>query len=105
RSPHIIGLEWPRPGISFFHRIFSDFSTFQVVGVADPFAIPLALSPRNEGQLVCASTRQASVKIVKTKMAWRKNITEVKLVNHPSQCQYVLFLELAPPLFLIAFPH
>ena len=55
----MIGLEWPKPGIAFRHRTFSDFSTFQTVAVAAPLAIPSALAPRNQGQFVCAPAGNA----------------------------------------------
>ena len=59
-SPQIIGLEWPKPGITVFHRTFSDFSMFQAVAVSAPLAMPLAWVPRKEGQFVCAIAGNAS---------------------------------------------
>src|SRR5262249_18551584 len=53
--PHMIGLEWPRPGIGVFHFTFSPAGTFHWVGVAKPSAIPLAFGPRDIGQgMSCA---------------------------------------------------
>src|SRR5882757_5309019 len=56
----MIGLEWPRPGIAFFHKKFSHFSAFQAETVVSPLAIPVAFAPRNEGQFDCAAAEHAS---------------------------------------------
>src|SRR4051812_39345336 len=53
----MIGLEWPRPGMGVFQRMFSEVWTFQVVGVSSDGASPLAKGPRKEGQLVSAPER------------------------------------------------
>src|SRR5258708_1804819 len=50
RSPQITGLEWPRPGISVFHKTWSPFSPSHCTGGA-PLPTPLAAGPRNCGQL------------------------------------------------------
>src|SRR5258708_7079246 len=50
--PQTTGLEWPKPGIGTFQRMFSDFSAFQVVAVSNPSAMPQAFVPRKEGQLM-----------------------------------------------------
>src|SRR6185503_9234937 len=51
--PHTTGLECPRPGISVFHLVFSDFSAFQVTAEGCPSTTPEAPGPRNWGQF-CA---------------------------------------------------
>jgi|ERR1700691_155039 hypothetical protein len=50
RSPQTTGLEWPRPGIAVFQRMFLPDSTFHSMGGA-PAPTPLAEGPRNWGQL------------------------------------------------------
>jgi hypothetical protein len=47
KSPHTMGLEFPRPGMSVFQRTFS--VALQVTG-ASPTAIPSATGPRQYGQ-------------------------------------------------------
>jgi len=51
RSPHTTGLEWPKPGIAVFQRMFLPDSTFHSVG-GEPAPTPLAEGPRNWGQFV-----------------------------------------------------
>ena len=50
RSPQITGLEWARPGMRVFQRIFSPVSPFQDAGKLWPSATPEADGPRNDGQ-------------------------------------------------------
>src|SRR5579872_4253190 len=59
RSPQMIGLEWPRPGISAFQRIFLPDSPFHSIG-GEPVPTPLAPSPRNCGQFESAATAEAA---------------------------------------------
>src|SRR6185295_1813673 len=53
RSPQIIGLEWPRPGMGVFHKMLIDFSTSQAVGGLLPSPTPAPFGPRKDGQF-CA---------------------------------------------------
>src|SRR5437016_1963047 len=54
-----MGLLCPRPGIEVFHFTFCDFGTSQLVGTGQPSKIPLALGPRNDGQLISVAGRAA----------------------------------------------
>ncbi len=51
RSPQMIGLEWPRPGIGVFQSTLPPVSGSQAVGGFWPSATPDALGPRKDGQL------------------------------------------------------
>src|SRR6185436_9071403 len=74
RSPQTIGLEWLRPGIGVFHRMFfagpTAASPFQVSGSV-AVATPEASAPRNDGQFAvgasCVSrarTRRRSMGVI-----------------------------------------
>ena len=59
RSPQTIGLEWARPGISTFQRMFAPVTPLKVSGKSWPSATPEAEGPRNPGQSVGAAVRAA----------------------------------------------
>src|SRR6187200_2169333 len=61
RSPQTTGLEWARPGIAVFQRMFFAFGPFQVSGRFWPSATPLAFGPRKDGQLPFAGAAAGSV--------------------------------------------
>src|SRR5688500_9753844 len=59
RSPHTIGLEWPRPGIGVFHNTLIDFSASQLVGRVLPSLTPDPFCPRKEGQFCECATDES----------------------------------------------
>src|ERR1035441_10369595 len=54
RSPSPAGLNWPKPGMAVFQRMFFPDSTFHSDG-GEPVPIPLPEGPRNCGQLESAA--------------------------------------------------
>ena len=55
RSPQTMGVEWPRPGIGVFQRMFVPSASSQSSGGSPSGATPVASGPRHAGQLSIAS--------------------------------------------------
>jgi hypothetical protein len=84
RSPQTTGLEWPRPGMAVFQRMFLPDSTFHSVGGA-PTPTPLAEGPRNWGQLrSLASAAKAGAASSNVAMQVAKSFMDASMAKRPS---------------------
>ena len=81
--PQIMGDEWPRPGISAFHRTFLD--SLHSIGRFFSLDMPLAPGPLHCGQFASSSTRANDRKAERgNKQSIKMTVkTDVSRLNNP----------------------